>query len=81
MRVANLKSCLLQDGAIGEDWVSDCCDGREKMFLSRLERGGGGEGVEARMGLEDKGEETDGRYWGVSKVRLKIGCCCIMNIV
>jgi hypothetical protein len=52
------------------------------MFLSRLERGGGGEGVEARMGLEDKGEETDGRYWGVSKVRLKIGCCCIAaNIV
>jgi hypothetical protein len=59
--VAYLKRGLLHEGAMGEDWVSECWLAREKMFASR-EEGGGEDGEEGRMGLLERGEDAEGRY-------------------
>lgn len=58
--MAYLKTGLLCDGAMGEDWVSGCWLGRENMFASRAESGGD-DGEEARIGLLDRGDDAEGR--------------------
>lgn len=60
-RAANLLTGLAgpddddHDADIGEDWTS------LRALASRADRGGG-DGVVARMGLDDKGEEMAGRW-------------------
>lgn len=74
MRDANLKSLRVGDddgrGAIGEDWVSSgttcapppCCCGKMDRSGSSPWGDIGGEYEVARMGLDESGEETEGRY-------------------
>lgn len=91
MRVANLKSLRDGDGcAMGEDCVSRgtcalCCEKMDRLASCGGEVGG--EYELARIGLEERGEETDGRYLvccrgvveeedvtgGASKVKIGVG--------
>jgi hypothetical protein len=76
-----LNKGLLHDGAMGEDWVSECWLGRENIFASREQSGGGEDGEKARIGLLERGDDAEGWYWGVSKGLKIVGWGIMANIV